>query len=124
VQSGRRIVVDVDLEKVFDRVNHDILIDRLGRTITDRRIIRLVRPYLDAGIMDAGIVQQRVEGTPQGGPPSPLLANVLLARWTRNWSAVATPSSAVRMMRTSMSAAARRASGSCGFCASSTVGCA
>jgi RNA-directed DNA polymerase len=78
VQSGRRIVVDVDLEKVFDRVNHDILIDRLGRTITDRRIIRLVRPYLDAGIMDAGIVQQRVEGTPQGGPPSPLLANVLL----------------------------------------------
>jgi hypothetical protein len=71
-------VVAVDLQSVFDRVIHDILIDRLGRTITDRRIIRLVRPYLDAGIMDAGIVQQRVEGTPQGGPPSPLLANVLL----------------------------------------------
>ena len=78
VQSGRRIVVDVDLEKFFDRVNHDILIDRLGRKITDRRIIRLVRAYLDAGIMDAGIVQQRVQGTPQGGPLSPLLANVLL----------------------------------------------
>ena len=71
-------MVDVDLEKVFDRVVHDILIDRLGRTITNRRIIRLVRPYLDAGIMDAGIVQQRVQGTPQGGPLSPLLANVLL----------------------------------------------
>jgi RNA-directed DNA polymerase len=78
VQSGRRIVVDVDLEKFFDRVNHDILIDRLGRRIPDRRIIRLVRAYLDAGIMDGGIVQQRLQGTPQGGPLSPLLANVLL----------------------------------------------
>lgn len=78
VQSGRRVVVDVDLEKFFDRVNHDILIDRLRKRIDDDGVIRLVRAYLDAGIMDGGVVQERVMGTPQGGPLSPLLANVLL----------------------------------------------
>jgi len=78
VQSGRRIVVDVDLEKFFDRVNHDILIDRLQKRIDDAGVIRLVRAYLNSGIMDGGVVQQRDQGTPQGGPLSPLLANVLL----------------------------------------------
>ena len=78
VQSGRRVVVDVDLEKFFDRVNHDILMDRLRRRIDDAGVIRLVRAYLDAGIMSDGVVQQRYQGTPQGGPLSPLLANVLL----------------------------------------------
>ncbi|MBO9329738.1 group II intron reverse transcriptase/maturase [Achromobacter xylosoxidans] len=78
VQSGRRVVVDVDLEKFFDRVNHDILIDRLQRRIDDAGVIRLVRAYLNAGIMDGGVVIERYEGTPQGGPLSPLLANVLL----------------------------------------------
>jgi len=78
VQSGRRIVVDVDLEKFFDRVNHDILIDRLRKRIPDGRIIRLIRAYLNSGIMDHGVVQERAMGTPQGGPLSPLLANVLL----------------------------------------------
>ena len=78
VQSGRRIVVDVDLEKFFDRVNHDILIDRLKKRIDDVGVIRLVRAYLNSGIMDDGVVQQRDQGTPQGGPLSPLLANVLL----------------------------------------------
>ncbi|WP_337737690.1 group II intron reverse transcriptase/maturase, partial [Sinorhizobium meliloti] len=78
VQSGRRIVVDVDLEKFFDRVNHDILIDRLSKRISDKRVIRLIRAYLNSGIMDHGVVQERVMGTPQGGPLSPLLANVLL----------------------------------------------
>jgi RNA-directed DNA polymerase len=78
VQSGRRIVVDVDLEKFFDRVNHDILIDRLQKRIPDTGVIRLVRAYLNAGIMDGGLVMDRDEGTPQGGPLSPLLANVLL----------------------------------------------
>ncbi len=77
-QSGRRIVVDVDLEKFFDRVNHDILIDRLGKRIGDAGIIRLIRAYLNSGIMTDGVVQQRLMGTPQGGPLSPLLANVLL----------------------------------------------
>lgn len=78
VQSGRRVVVDVDLEKFFDRVNHDILIDRLQKRINDAGVIRLVRAYLNAGIMDGGVVMGRDEGTPQGGPLSPLLANVLL----------------------------------------------
>ncbi len=78
VQSGRRIVVDVDLEKFFDRVNHDILIDRLQKRIGDAGVIRLIRAYLDSGIMIDGVVQQRYQGTPQGGPLSPLLANVLL----------------------------------------------
>ncbi|WP_424249522.1 group II intron reverse transcriptase/maturase [Castellaniella sp.] len=78
VQSGRRIVVDVDLEKFFDRVNHDILIGRLQKRIPDAGVIRLVRAYLNSGIMDGGVVMERYEGTPQGGPLSPLLANVLL----------------------------------------------
>ena len=78
VQSGRRVVVDVDLEKFFDRVNHDILMDRLSRHVWDRAVMRLIRAYLNSGIMDCGVVQQRIQGTPQGGPLSPLLANVLL----------------------------------------------
>ena len=78
VQSGKRVVVDVDLAKFFDRVNHDILIDRLARRIDDAGVIRLIRAYLNAGIMDGGVVLERSLGTPQGGPLSPLLANVLL----------------------------------------------
>lgn len=78
VQSGRRIVVDVDLAQFFDRVNHDILIDRLRKRIDDAGVIWLVRAYLNSGIMDHGVVQSRHKGTPQGGPLSPLLANVLL----------------------------------------------
>lgn len=78
VQSGRKIVVDVDLEKFFDRVNHDILIDRLQKRIGDTGIIRLIRAYLNSGIMSDGIVVERYQGTPQGGPLSPLLANVML----------------------------------------------
>lgn len=78
VQSGKRVVVDVDLAKFFDRVNHDILIDRLKRRIDDAGAIRLIRAYLNAGIMDGGVVVDRHLGTPQGGPLSALLANVLL----------------------------------------------
>ena len=78
VQSGLRVVVDVDLSKFFDRVNHDILIDRLRKRVDDAGVIRLVRAYLNSGIMDGGVVQSRREGTPQGGPLSPLLANVML----------------------------------------------
>ena len=78
VQSGKRVVVDVDLAKFFDRVNHDILIDRLKRRIDDAGVIRLIRAYLNAAIMDGGVVVDRHLGTPQGGPLSPLLANVLL----------------------------------------------
>jgi group II intron reverse transcriptase/maturase len=78
VQAGYRVVVDIDLERFFDRVNHDVLLDRLNRRIGDRAVLRLVRRYLEAGVMVHGVVQERYEGTPQGGPLSPLLANVLL----------------------------------------------
>jgi RNA-directed DNA polymerase len=78
VEAGDRIVVDVDLEKFFDRVNHDVLMNRLARRITDKAMLRLIRRYLDAGVMAQGVVMARHEGTPQGGPLSPLLANVLL----------------------------------------------
>ena len=77
-QEGYRVVVDVDLEKFFDLVKHDILMDRLAKRITDKAILRLIRRYLQAGIMAAGVVLECEQGTPQGGPLSPLLANVLL----------------------------------------------
>lgn len=78
VQDGYRVVVDVDLEKFFDRVNHDLLMERLSRRIDDKAVLRLIRRYLQAGLMDGGVVTERHQGTPQGGPLSPLLANVLL----------------------------------------------
>jgi group II intron reverse transcriptase/maturase len=78
IQEGRRWVVDVDLERFFDRVNHDVLMGRLAKRITDQRALGLIRRYLEAGIMANGVVMERYEGTPQGGPLSPLLANVLL----------------------------------------------
>lgn len=77
-QHGFHVVVDVDLSNFFDRVNHDILIDRLNKRVNDTGVIRLVRAYLNAGMMDGGVAIRRVQGTPQGGPLSPLLANVLL----------------------------------------------
>ena len=78
VQEGRRWVVDVDLERFFDRVNHDVLMGRLAKRTNDRRALGLIRRYLEAGVMANGVVMERLEGTPQGGPLSPLLANVLL----------------------------------------------
>ena len=78
IQSGKRWVVDVDLEKFFDRVNHDVLMGRLEKRIADKRMLAIIRRFLTAGIMADGVVVERYEGTPQGGPLSPLLANVLL----------------------------------------------
>ena len=78
VQEGYRVVMDVDLEQFFDRVNHDVLMDRLAKRIDDKAVLLLIRRYLEAGIMVHGVVTERYEGTPQGGPLSPLLANVLL----------------------------------------------
>lgn len=78
VADGRDIVVDLDLEKFFDRVNHDVLMARLARRIGDKRLLKIVRRFLAAGMMQAGVVVAREEGTPQGGPLSPLLANLLL----------------------------------------------
>lgn len=76
--DGRRWVVDMDLEKFFDRVNHDIMMARLARKIGDKRILRVIRRYLQAGVMVGGVASPRTEGTPQGGPLSPLLSNILL----------------------------------------------
>jgi RNA-directed DNA polymerase len=83
VQEGRRWVVDIDLEKFFDRVNHDILMSRIARQVKDDRVLKLIRRYLEAGLMREGMAQQRREGTPQGGPLSPLLSNILLTDWDR-----------------------------------------
>jgi RNA-directed DNA polymerase len=78
VEEGRRYVVDVDLEQFFDRVNHDVLMGRLAKRIEDKRMLRLIRRYLEAGVMASGVVIERHEGTPQGGPLSPVLANIFL----------------------------------------------
>lgn len=78
IQEGRRVVVDVDLEKFFDRVHHDVLMGRMAKRLGDKRVLGLIRRYLEAGVMVNGVVVERYEGTPQGGPLSPLLANVLL----------------------------------------------
>jgi group II intron reverse transcriptase/maturase len=78
VASGKRWVVDIDLEKFFDRVNHDILMGKVATKVGDARVLRLIRRYLEAGMMADGLVQPRTEGTPQGGPLSPLLSNILL----------------------------------------------
>lgn len=78
VAEGRGIVVDLDLEKFFDRVNHDMLMARLARQVSDKRLLRIVRRFLEAGMMWDGVCVERHEGTPQGGPLSPLLANLLL----------------------------------------------
>ena len=78
VQAGKDWVVDMDITKFFDRVNHDILMNRIGQTIRDKRVLRLIGKYLRAGVMVEGVVQSSEEGTPQGGPLSPLLANIYL----------------------------------------------
>lgn len=77
-ESGNRWVVDIDLEKFFDRVNHDILMSRVARQVKDKRLLKLIRSYLEAGLCEGGLVTTRKRGTPQGGPLSPLLSNILL----------------------------------------------
>jgi len=78
VEAGYRFVVDMDLEKFFDRVNHDVLMVRVARRVKDKRLLRLIGRYLRAGVMIDGVVHAHEEGTPQGGPLSPLLSNILL----------------------------------------------
>jgi len=78
IAAGHRWVVDLDLEKFFDRVNHDIVMSRVARRVKDKQVLRLIRRYLQAGLMEGGVVSPRSEGTPQGGPLSPLLSNILL----------------------------------------------
>jgi RNA-directed DNA polymerase len=83
VAAGKRWVVDMDLEKFFDRVNHDRLMSKLAEQIDDARVLKLIRRYLEAGMMQDGLVSPRSEGTPQGGPLSPLLSNVVLTELDR-----------------------------------------
>lgn len=78
IAQGYRTVVDIDLEKFFDRVNHDLLMERVARRITDRRMLKLLRAFLNSGVMENGLVGPTDEGTPQGGPLSPLLSNIML----------------------------------------------
>lgn len=83
VAEGRRVVVDLDLEKFFDRVNHDLLMAKLAKKVEDGRVLKLIRRYLEAGMMAEGVVSPRTQGTPQGGPLSPLLSNILLTELDR-----------------------------------------
>jgi RNA-directed DNA polymerase len=83
VAEGLEWVVDIDLEKFFDRVNHDILMDRVARRISDQRLLRLIRAYLNAGVMEDGLVSPTEEGVPQGGPLSPILSNLVLDEFDR-----------------------------------------
>ena len=77
-QEGYEWVVDIDLEKFFDRVNHDMLMARVAREVKDKRVLKLIRAYLESGVMVNGVVMETEEGTPQGGPLSPLLSNIML----------------------------------------------
>src|SRR5204863_1591623 len=78
IASGHDWVVDIDLEKFFDRVNHDILMGLVAKRVTDKRILKLIRSFLTAGVLEGGLVSPAEEGTPQGGPLSPLLSNLML----------------------------------------------
>ena len=111
VAAGKRWVVDMDLEKFFDRVNHDSLMGKLWQKIGDARVLKLIRRYLEAGMMQEGLVSQRTQGTPQGGPLSPLLSNIVLTELDRELESAGTPSAATPTTAMCMCAVARRGSG-------------
>ena len=111
IAAGHRWVVDIDLEKFFDRVNHDILMGLVAKRVADKRILKLIRGFLNAGVMEDGLVSPTEEGTPQGGPLSPLLSNLMLDELDRNWRSAAIASCATPTTATSMCAVSGRASG-------------
>ena len=78
IAAGHKWVVNIDLEKFFDRVNHDMLMARIARKIEDKQVLKLIRRYLQTGMMDNGVIQPRTEGAVQGSPLSPLLSNIML----------------------------------------------
>ena len=98
-------------ERFFDRVNHDILMARLARRVADKRLLRIVRRFLEAGLMQNGVCVERHEGTPQGGPLSPLLANLLLDDGTRSWKGAVIGSVGTRTTATCMGIRERPGSG-------------
>ena len=104
-------MVDLDLEKFFDRVNHDILMARLARRIGDKRLLRIIRRFLEAGMMQDGVCVERHEGTPQGGPLSPLLANLLLDDLDKELERAGTASAAMPTTATSTCSRRQRANG-------------
>jgi len=111
VAAGYGVVVDLDLEKFFDRVNHDSLMARVAARVTDKRVLRLIRAFLKSGVMEDGLVSPVDEGTPQGGPLSPLLSNLVLDDLDKELTRRATASAVTRMTATSMFAAAAPANG-------------
>ncbi len=121
IQAGRRWVVDVDLEQFFDRVNHDVLMGKLAGQIADRRVLGLIRRYLEAGILAHGIVMERHEGTPQGGPSRRCWRTCFWMRWIRSWSEAAMPSCATPTTAMCTCARAVPESGSCGGCKGCTA---
>ena len=102
VQEGYDWVVDIDLEKFFDRVNHDMLMARVARVVKDKRVLKLIRAYLNSGVMVNGVVMETEEGTPQGGPLSPLLSNIMLNDLDRELEGGGTSLCAMQMTATSM----------------------
>src|SRR5262249_49781754 len=111
IAQGYGWVIDLDLEKFFDRVNHDKLMGQIAKRIEDKRLLKLLRAFLNAGVMENGLVSPSVEGTPQGGPLSPLLITSCSMNSTKNWSAVDTALFAMRTTATFTFAANARVSG-------------